>query len=722
MRFKHLFLASLAAFAMASCSEDVIEEEINSVLKDESTSFVKISLVDPSALTFPKSLQSRAVEEPGYYAGSADENKIKEILLVFYDAGRNYVGRSQVFPNADAGVDNPGNGNGLTVERVLTTVAKVELPGNINYPKYVLAYVNPTSASGDLATEKLEDVMTYIRNRSTVSHEGYRTMNNSVYFQDGTGYPRFATEVDFTTQFFATEKEAREAENANIDIYVERVEAKVQMSYADGFKVNDYKEQTETDKDGNTTKTTAVGNANGTKKYSLKFVPEGWFVNATEKRTFLIKNYRSTMQNYFKSGSVEFDGGDYGRNLTTLQAAFAESRRSGVNSETNHRSFWAIDPTYFNIDREWNGKKGSAYPEVSYDVKYEYGKVNDEGVDYSLAYQSYDYVTDQYNKHTSTSYVKFNGTEKTCEYVLENTMALPVLKGGDAMASMTSVVLLGHYIITDDEGQEVFNGTQTTDRTKAFYVRHEGDGSKYIMLSDDEAIDYFIERSGSTFFVKEYAKETEKDEETGELKETGKLVWTKNFVPLRAAHFDKEEYGVSRKDFKLIYPTANLTSAGRVLSEQWRTLTLELGKDGLPSSNIYIFDVEANEGNGGYRNITKDDLEDENKVLYDRMYSAFGVLERFETGKAYFNVPLKHIWGNLTDATNKFNGETVLLGDYGVVRNHIYDLTINSISGLGTGIGDLKQPIVPPTETDQYYINARLNILKWRVVKQSVDL
>lgn len=722
MRFKHLFLASLAAFAMASCSESVIEEGADTVLKEESTSFVKISLVDPSALTFPKSLKSRAVDEPGYSAGSADENKVKEIILIFFDAGRNYVGSSRVFPENDKGVDDPGNDEGNTVERVLTTVAKVELPGNINYPKYVLAYVNPTSASGDLTTDKLEDVMSYIRNRSVVSPNGYRTMNNSVYYQDATGYLRYATEVDFNTQFFATEKEAREAENANIDIYVERVEAKVQMKYDENFKVNDYADKTETDNEGNATTTTIVGSSDGAKKYSLKFVPEGWFVNATEKRTFLIKNYRSTMQNYYRSIPAQFEPNDYGRPLITLKNAFAENRRGGVNREDYHRSFWAIDPTYFNIARDENGELISAYPEVSYDVQYEFGNVNSDGVDYSLAYQSYDYVADQYKKHSSTSYVKFDGEKKTCEYVLENTMALPVLKSNDAMASMTSVVLLGHYVITDGDGAEVFNGTQTTDRKQAFYVRHEGNGSKYIMLSDDEAIDFFIERSGSTFFVKEYAKETVENEETGGLEETGKLVETGNYIPLRAAHFQDPTYGVTRDDFKLIYPSAAFTSAGKVLSEQWRTLTLNLGTNGLPSSNIYIFDFEADGGRGEYRNITKDDLENKNKVLNDRMYSAFGVLERFETGKAYFNVPLKHIWGNLTDATNKFDGEKVLLGDYGVVRNHIYDLTINSISGLGTGIGDLTQPIVPPTQTDQYYINARLNILKWRVVKQSVDL
>ena len=135
------------------------------------------------------------------------------------------------------------------------------------------------------------------------------------------------------------------------------------------------------------------------------------------------------------------------------------------------------------------------------------------------------------------------------------------------------------------------------------------------------------------------------------------------------------------------------------------------------NENIYVYDA----GTGLYKQLNS--LEDvELTELYKRMYSTFGVIEKFEQGKSYFNIPLKHIWGKLSDSSNEFKPESVKLGDYGVVRNHIYDLTINSINGLGTGIGDLKQPIVPPTDNEQYYISTRLNILQWRVVRQNVDL
>lgn len=677
MRLKKLFLASLATFAMASCSESVINEELEApdltdeVIKNETTSFVKISLVTPTV--------TRA-DESDYEAGSADENKVKEIRLVFFDAGRNYVSRTTItLPNKEV---EEGEGNGHTVERILTTVAEVNLPANINFPKYVLAYVNPTSAKDDLATDKLEDVIKYIRDRNTVSPEGYRSMNNSVYFSENTGYVRFATEFDYKKQFFTSKEEAKKS--SAIDIYVERVEAKVRLKNGiAGITSNPVAGASGVQNDENND---AVG-------YSLKFVPETWFVNGTEKRTFLIKNYRATVANY-KSGHADF-GNDFGRTLEELKTSFSQGapndnndeREKYVNDERNTRSYWALDPTYFEGD--------NLYPAVSYDVKY--GSVNTSGKSFPLEYQSYTAVAGQ---KESTNYLTFENGKKTSEYVLENTMNRATLQGTNAKASMSSVVLLGHYVITDAEGKEVFNGSET-DKTKEFYVRHEGNGSKYIMLSDEEAINYFIERSGNILFVE--AHDAEGNEIDG-------------YEPLRAAHIDGShpEYGVSYEDFALVYPDKDL--AKKILSEQWRTLALKL-TDGVPSKKLFIFDFDNNE----YRNITVADMP----ALNERMYSAFGVLERFQSGKAYFNVPLKHIWGsNMVGGanSNKFEGDKVRLGDYGVVRNHIYDLTINSISGLGTGIGDIEQPIVPPTETEQYYINARLNILKWRVVGQSVDL
>lgn len=59
----------------------------------------------------------------------------------------------------------------------------------------------------------------------------------------------------------------------------------------------------------------------------------------------------------------------------------------------------------------------------------------------------------------------------------------------------------------------------------------------------------------------------------------------------------------------------------------------------------------------------------------------------------------------------------------GVVRNHVYQLTINSIKGLGTPVYDGGETIVPhKAEDSEYYVSASINILKWKIVTQTVDI
>ena len=55
-------------------------------------------------------------------------------------------------------------------------------------------------------------------------------------------------------------------------------------------------------------------------------------------------------------------------------------------------------------------------------------------------------------------------------------------------------------------------------------------------------------------------------------------------------------------------------------------------------------------------------------------------------------------------------------GDLGVVRNHVYNIEITGVTGLGIGLENPDQPMVPPMDPDNYYIAARLNVLAWRVV------
>lgn len=81
-------------------------------------------------------------------------------------------------------------------------------------------------------------------------------------------------------------------------------------------------------------------------------------------------------------------------------------------------------------------------------------------------------------------------------------------------------------------------------------------------------------------------------------------------------------------------------------------------------------------------------------------------------GMTYYYTPIRH----LAETTDKW-------GYYGVVRNHSYRITINTISGFGTPVynpEEIIEPVIPKdTET---YLAARINVLSWRVVTSGVDL
>ncbi len=58
----------------------------------------------------------------------------------------------------------------------------------------------------------------------------------------------------------------------------------------------------------------------------------------------------------------------------------------------------------------------------------------------------------------------------------------------------------------------------------------------------------------------------------------------------------------------------------------------------------------------------------------------------------------------------------------GVVRNHIYDLTLKSIKGIGVPVFDPEDVIIPETpDDDRFYLSARINVLCWRIVTQHVN-
>lgn len=59
----------------------------------------------------------------------------------------------------------------------------------------------------------------------------------------------------------------------------------------------------------------------------------------------------------------------------------------------------------------------------------------------------------------------------------------------------------------------------------------------------------------------------------------------------------------------------------------------------------------------------------------------------------------------------------------GIVRNHYYQIDVNSIKGFGTPVYDPDSEFVPVIPEDtQTYLAARINVISWRIIKQTVDL
>ena len=101
----------------------------------------------------------------------------------------------------------------------------------------------------------------------------------------------------------------------------------------------------------------------------------------------------------------------------------------------------------------------------------------------------------------------------------------------------------------------------------------------------------------------------------------------------------------------------------------------------------------------------------------------------YASGESYYIARIKHFgndltpWneGDLTYGDNDATQNNKYLGRYGVLRNNLYELTVQSVSGPGTP----DVPTIKPTDPDDEnykYISVSVKILDWAKRSQNVDL
>ncbi len=84
----------------------------------------------------------------------------------------------------------------------------------------------------------------------------------------------------------------------------------------------------------------------------------------------------------------------------------------------------------------------------------------------------------------------------------------------------------------------------------------------------------------------------------------------------------------------------------------------------------------------------------------------------YTDGKCYYYVAIDH-----ADVAGLTAGTLP-----GVVRNHIYKLNLESVTGIGTPVFDPKDKIIPdkPSDEESFYLAARVNVLAWKLATQTV--
>jgi len=662
-RFLKSALAVLPLVMLASCAADDIVVD-DGIAKNSETRYLRVTLSSADGTPGSRSIDGLDAEDGNYEGGTTDENKINTLEFYFYDRFKNF--HSYVSMNVkDAPTDPTQNTDASkpNLHGFYHCNVPVELVQGETFPQYVICIINSVEGSA-YKDKSMAEAQTKILKSIYASNSGdtkYFGMSNSVYYGKdeviGTDNELIMA-TPFKTEMLKTETELKKLEaegklEANaIDIYVERYAAKVNLDLS-STAVSDY-------------------TSGGDNEVSLHFNPTGWTVNAIERSFFFLKAFRKPSETSANADTPAGVGLDF--------ASFADMNAilfSGWNNAAHHRCFWARTPGYYAND----------YPLVSDDVNR-----SDEN-QYQVDYNSYNDCT------------PVDGKKLYSKYVMETTMKKSRLTGEDMgdqylpLSSIPSVLLVGKYSVNDQEGVDFYTYGKSGDK----YVVYSGEvteieGTRKIkdkMLDDQTIILYY---------------DNQKDA----------------YIPVNSEYAENSNL---RDIFEVGHPSEQVRMTGTGATEsQENNGGIRVAADVVvlqimqANENLYFY----NSATQKYEKVTAEYLNTANRLLLQNL----GGAHFYKEGMAFFSAPIQH-WGwyrtekddpqkeanpNFGKPMDEWDWTKMETGDFGVVRNHIYTLNIGKIEGLGTGIKDPDEPIVPPADKVGYQVHFHVNIQKWAVL------
>ncbi len=653
---KKILLAMLACAGMSACTSDDIDLGSGTpAVFEGDKAYIAVRIADVGSST-------RATSS-GFGNGSSDEYSVGNAYFYFYDSDGLFVTEGEVWDGNGTTYSNNGNLD-------LTSAKTIILKGlaKASYPKYVVTVLNkPTDFA---PKDELSDLLAELSNENAVGikDDNGKFVMSTTSFADQTdeneeAMPYYVTELQ-TSDFHLEPIDDLEDIDA-IDIYVERLAAKVTVDVASALKGVDgvITEGTNT---YYPIEETIAGDKNadldsddiGSETLYINIL--GWKLNGTARRSNILKNIDEDWTDTFLN--------------------FGEA----WNDPTNHRSYWGMS---YNYDKK---PSSGAYPTDSNG-----NTPSDETDEDSWLNEYLKYVN---LENESNSPLLALGKD---DYCAENTNTASNSDGTNEIiqhknsSAITSVLLKAQicHRNSDETGWETstlvrYNGLLYTEKAYKNYILH-------VLTTGGKINAYYSTDGGETV--------TRIDSTFVKLSDLKDIDAFKNIDDIDGY------FGIELKtDDDMANNENGVTSWDDVT--WWTRGTVD------------------SDGNYTYTEVEEEAMEDFLSTLTTKLndFNTTAEANGYVGGLMYYNIPIEHLNNTYKESTDETTGKvtaTVNEANYGIVRNHWYKVTINELSNLGKGITDEDEVIIPePDDQKTYYVGAEINILSWKLVDQSVSL